>query len=206
MCSDVGDVDILNLYVDGSEDFSDIDPDLAYELLGESPEEMIGNWVARCNRDVTAGLDKGTQPDLESGFRDLDLADSVTPEATTSAASIVTHAPAAPLSPAASEMDTTEGRPTTIAAQPGLSIHQDTFQINGVGEFNQDNGQPISLNAYPPVVRPKEPLREDPDQVYRGQDLVDPAVIWQRLRAVRDYNARRRPKGNHRPSEGFLSW
>ncbi len=108
-CADVGEVDILDLDVDGSEDFSDIDLDLADELLGESPEKMIGDWVSRCNKEVTAGLDQGTQPDLESGFRDLDLADRVTPDATTSTASSVTHASAVPLSLAALEMDTIEG-------------------------------------------------------------------------------------------------
>ncbi len=147
MCTDVGEVDILDLDVDGSEDFSDIDLDLADELLGESLEEMIGNWVAKCNRDVTSGLDQGTQPDLESDFRDLELADGWTPEATTRAASSVTNVPAAPLPSAVSTMDTTEGRPTTIAAQPGLSIHRHTFWIDGMGEFNRDDGQPISLNA-----------------------------------------------------------
>ncbi len=45
MYADVADLDILDLDVDGSEVFSDIDPELADELLGEDPEEMIGNWV-----------------------------------------------------------------------------------------------------------------------------------------------------------------
>ncbi len=79
-------LDILDLDVDGSEDFSDIDPDLADDLLGESPEEMIGNWVAKCNREVTAGLGEEIQPDLESGFKNLDLADKVVSDTTTSAA------------------------------------------------------------------------------------------------------------------------
>ncbi len=79
-------------------------------------------------------------------------------------------------------MEATEKRPTTIAAQPGLSICRHMFRTEGVGKFNQDDGQPIFLmgspySSYPPVVRPKEPLREDPDQAYQGQDLVDPAVI-----------------------------
>ena len=45
---DLGDVDILDIDVDGSEDFSDIDPALADHLLGDIPEEMIKNWVTGC--------------------------------------------------------------------------------------------------------------------------------------------------------------
>ncbi len=62
------------------EDFSDIDLDLADELLGESPEEMIKDWVVQCNQDVTSGLDQETQPGLERGFKSLELADEETPE------------------------------------------------------------------------------------------------------------------------------
>ncbi len=107
-CANVGDVDILDLDVDGSEDFSDIDPDLADELLGGSPEEMIGNWVAKCNREVTAGLGEEIQPDLENGFQNLDLTDKVIPDTTTSAASSVTHALTAPTSPVTSKEEAPE--------------------------------------------------------------------------------------------------
>ncbi len=40
-CEDVEDFNILDIGVDGSEDFSDIDPDLVDELLGEDPEKVI---------------------------------------------------------------------------------------------------------------------------------------------------------------------
>ena len=66
-------LDILDIDMDGSEDFSDIDPEMADELLGGGPEEMIKNWVAKCNRDVTAGQETGTQPDLENGLKGLDM-------------------------------------------------------------------------------------------------------------------------------------
>ncbi len=47
--TDASGLDILDLDVEVLEDFSDIDLDLPDELLGESPVEMIGNWVTRCN-------------------------------------------------------------------------------------------------------------------------------------------------------------
>ncbi len=46
-----------------------------------------------------------------------------------------------------------------------------------MGEFRREDGQPTALYAYPPVVRPAGPMEGDPDQAYRGQDLVDPMVI-----------------------------
>ncbi len=95
-------VDILDLDVEESEDFSDIDLDLADELLGGSPEEMIKNWFAKCNQDVTSGLDQETQPDLERGFKSLELADEEIPEV---AVSSVIQVPAAPSPSAAATED-----------------------------------------------------------------------------------------------------
>ncbi len=54
--TDVTGLDILDIDVEGSEDFFDIDLDLADELLGESPEEIIENWIAKCNLVWTKGL------------------------------------------------------------------------------------------------------------------------------------------------------
>ncbi len=175
--TDASVLDVLDLDMEGSEDFSDIDLDLADELLGESPEEIIGNWVARCNQEVTSGLDQETQPDLESGFKSLELADEETPVVTACTISSVIHVPAASLPSVAATKDKRGERPETIAAQPGLSIRRRTFWIDGVGEFRREDGQPTALHAYPPVMRPTEPMEEDPDQAYRGQDLVEPMVI-----------------------------
>ncbi len=46
-----------------------------------------------------------------------------------------------------------------------------------MGEFRREDGQPTALYTYPPVARQTEPMGGDPDQAYRGQDLVDPMVI-----------------------------
>ena len=81
----MGGLDILDIDVDGSEDFSDIDPEMADELLGGGPEEMIKNWVAQCNQEVTAGQETGTQPNLENGLHSLDLANDTMNRATASA-------------------------------------------------------------------------------------------------------------------------
>ncbi len=171
------DVDILDLGVEGSEDFSDIDLDLADELLGGSPEEMIQNWVDKYNQETTSGLDKEMQPDLERDFTKLALADGENPEVPARTVSSVVQVPAtSSLSTATQESDP-EKRPETIAAQPGFSLGRRTFRIEGVGEFRREDGQPTALYAYPPVVRPTEPMEGDLDQAYRGQDLVDPMVI-----------------------------
>ncbi len=129
---------------------------------------------------MTFSLDQETQPDLESGFRSLELADEGTPEVAASAISSVIHVPAAPLPSAAATKDSREEQPETIAAHPGLSIRRRMFWIDGVGEFRREDGQPTALHAYPPVVRPTKPMEEDQDQAYRGQDLVDPTVILSR--------------------------
>ncbi len=177
--TDLGGLDILNIDLDGSEDFPDIDPKMADELLGGGPEEMIENWVAQCNREVTAGQETGTQPDLENGLQSLDLANETMDRTTASA----DHALAAPGSPVSAKegtpetMDVTEGGPSTTEAQPGLVQHRCTFEIEKVGEFCRKDGQPLFLNTYPPVTRPKGLKVDDPDQAYRGQDLVDPSVI-----------------------------
>ncbi len=96
----MADLDILDLGVDGSEDFSGIDPGLADELLGEDPEEMIGNWVAKCNHKVTNSLGDETHPDLKNGFRNLDLTDEGMGSETSGAATSITNASAAPTTPA----------------------------------------------------------------------------------------------------------
>ena len=175
--ADTSGVDILDLGVEGSEDFSDIDIDLADELLGGSPEEMIQNWVTKFNQDVTSGLDQETQPDLERDFTSLELADGEGPEASVRTVSSVVQVPATSSLSAATQETEREKPPATIAAQPGLSLRRRTFRIEGVGEFRREDGQPTALYAYPPVVRPIEPMEGDPDQAYKGQDLVDPMVI-----------------------------
>ncbi len=73
--TDLSGVDILDIDVDGSEDFSDIDPEMVDELLGGGPEEMIKNWVAGCNRGMTDEQGPKTQPKLGNGPKSLELAD-----------------------------------------------------------------------------------------------------------------------------------
>ncbi len=119
----------------------------------------------------------------------------------------VTDASALPISPVkvrdqgSEKMKTTEERPDTIAAQRGLTLHKQTFEIEGVGEFNRSDGQPLYLNAYPPVVKPTELLEDNPYQAYRGQKLVDPAVIRprhtsrERLQRQEEAQQRRRAGG-----------
>ncbi len=51
---DLADVDILDIDVDGAEDFIEIDPVWADHLLADGPEEMIKNWVTGCNKQTTA--------------------------------------------------------------------------------------------------------------------------------------------------------
>ncbi len=171
------DIDILDLGVEGSEDFSDIDLDLADELLGGSPEEMIKNWVEKYNQETTSGLDKEMQPDLERDFDNLTLAAGEDPEVSARTISSVVQVPATSSLSTATQGSDPEERPETIAAQPGLSLGRHTFRIEGVGEFRREDGQSTALYAYPPVVKPTEPMEGDSDQAYRGQDLVDPMVI-----------------------------
>ena len=68
---DASEMDILDIGVEETEDFFDIDLSLADRLLGEHPQEMIKNWVEQYNREVTSGLDQETQPDLESEMANL---------------------------------------------------------------------------------------------------------------------------------------
>ena len=72
--TDMSGLDILDMDVDGLEDFSDIDPEMVDELLGGGPEEMIKNWVDGCNRGMTAEQGPRTQPELENELESLDLA------------------------------------------------------------------------------------------------------------------------------------
>ncbi len=170
-------VDILDLGVQGPEDFSDIDLDLADELLGESPEEMIQNWVDKYTQETAACLNNEMQPDLARDFPSLTLADGASPEVSAHTVSSVVQIPATSSLLTATQGSDPEEWPETIAAQPGLSLGKRTFRIEGVGELRREDGQPTALYAYPPVVRPAGPMEGDPDQAYRGQDLVDPMVI-----------------------------
>ncbi len=83
--TNISGLNILDIDVDGSEDFSDIDPEMVDQLLGGGPEEMIKNWVAGCNRGMTAEQGPGTQPDLETGLKSLDLANEAMGRVTSSA-------------------------------------------------------------------------------------------------------------------------
>ncbi len=116
---------------------------------------------------------------MESGLKGLDLANEAMDRATSSADCAQT-APGSPVSTkegAPEDMDATEGGSSTTEAQPGLIQRRNTFGIEKVGEFHREDGQPLFLNAYPPVTRPTGLKVDDPDQAYRGQDLVDPSVI-----------------------------
>ncbi len=128
-------VDILDLGVQGSEDFSDIDLDLADELLGGSPEEMIQNWVDKYNQETTSCLDEEMQPDLERDFTNLAVADKENPEVSVRTVSSIVQIPATSSLSTATQGGDPEERPETIAAQPGLSLGKRTFRIEGVGEF-----------------------------------------------------------------------
>ena len=166
---DLSGVDILDIDVEGAEDVSDIDPTLADQLLGGSPEEMIKNWVVGCNRGTTA----------ENGLRSLESADEAVGRATPSA-DCAQAAPASTVSVeerAHEEMDATEEGSSTTEAQPALTLCKHTIRIEKVVEFHREDGQPLFLNAYPPVTRPTGLKVDDPDQAYRGQDLVDPSTI-----------------------------
>ncbi len=119
---DVEDLDILDLRVDASEDFSDIDPDLADELFGEDPKKKIGNWVTKGNQEVTDSLGDETQPDLESGLSSLNLNDDeiereasgVAPSAASAPAATVTTTKPGPQP--CEKMDVTEECSETIPA------------------------------------------------------------------------------------------
>ena len=174
---DTSEMDILDLGMEEPEDFLDIDLSLADRLLGETPQAMIKSWVEQYNRDVTAGLDQETQPDLESDMASLELSEEEPSASAAHTVSSVVQVPPAPSPSAATRDEERKGRPATIAAQPGLTVGRKTFKIEGVGEFRREDGQPTTLYAYPPVTKPTEPREGEPDQAYRGQDLVDPRVI-----------------------------
>ncbi len=159
---------------------------------------MIANWVTQCNREVSACLGRGIQPDLQNGLQNLDQAKETVPSTTAEAAPSATHALAVPKPPAMikegapEDMDATEEGPSTTVAQPGLVHRQCTFEFKGVGEFSREDDRPLSRNAYPPVTRPKELLGDDLDQAYWGQDLVDPSVIRPRHTRRENQTARGR--------------
>ncbi len=97
-------------------------------------------------------------------------------------------------------MDTTETGSSTAEAQPGLTRYKHVVKINKVGEFCREDGQPRFLHAYPPVTRPAGLQIDDPDQAYRGQDLVDPSTI--RPRHTRRERLRRQEEDRKRQQEG----
>ncbi len=163
---DLSGVDILDINVEGAEGFSDIDPVLADRLLGDSPEEMIKNWVVGCNRGTTA----------ENELRNLEAVNEAVGHATPST-DCTQVAPASPVSAEERAHEETEEGSSTTKAQPGLTLRKHTIRIEKVGEFQRKDGQPLFLNAYPPVTRPTGLKVDDPDQAYRGQDLVDPSTI-----------------------------
>ncbi len=161
MSLDISEMDILDIGVGETEDFLDIDLSLADRLLGERPQEMIKNWVEQYNREVTSGLDQETQPDLESEMANLELSEEEPQASTAHTVSSVVQAPAAPSPPTAPKEGERKELPATIAAQPGLTVGRKTFKIEGVGEFRREDGQPTTLYAYPPVMKPTEPMEGD---------------------------------------------
>ncbi len=160
---DLGDVDILDIDVDESEDFAEIDPAWADHLLADGPEEMIKNWVTGCNRQTTAE---------HAAKETLDCTDPSADCTQTAPGSLALEGERAP-----EDMDTTEAETPVPEAQPGLTRYKNVIKIDKVGEFFQKDGQPRFLHAHPPISRPTGQQTEEPDQAYRGQDLIDPSII-----------------------------
>ncbi len=183
---DLSGVDILDIDVEGAEDFSDIDPAVADPLLADNPEEMIKNWVAGCNRGMTSEHS----------------ADEAMGRATSSADCTQTAPdPTVPAGEGApEERDATEEESSTPEAQPGLTRYKHIIKIDKVGELLREDGQPRFLHAYPPVPRPAGLQTDDPDQAYRGQDLVDPSRI--RPRHTRRERLRHQEEDLKRQQEG----
>ena len=199
---DMSGLDNLDIDVEGSEHFSDIDPEMVDKLLGGGPEEMIKNWVAGCNRGMTSEQGPRAQPELDNRLKSLDLADEAVGRATHSAGCAQT-APGSPVSSgerAPEEMDATEEGSSTTGDQPGLTRRKNTIRIEKVGKFRREDGQPLFLNAYPPVTRPTGLKVDDPDQAYRGQDLVDPSAI--RPRHTRRERLRRQEEDRKKQQVG----
>ncbi len=63
--------------------------------------------------------------------------------------------------------------------------------IEDIGAFRCRDGQPLRLNAYPPVVKSAVLPQGGQDQAYRGQDLVEPATSWPATPERNASNARR---------------
>ncbi len=160
---DLGDVDIMDIDVDESENFAEIDPAWADHLLADGPEEMIKNWVTGCNRRMTAE---------HAANETMGCAD---PSA--DCAQAAPDPPAPEEEGALEEMDATKAEPSVPEAQPGLTRYKYVIKIDKVGEFFRKDGQPRFLHAYPPISRPAGLQTDDPDQAYRGQDLVDSSII-----------------------------
>ncbi len=184
--TNLGDLDILDIDVDESEDFAEIDPAWADHLLGDSPEEMIKNWVTGCNRGRTS------EPLADESIGCAD------PSADCAQAAPDPPAPEGERAP--EEMDATEAGLLTTEAQPGLTRYKHVVKIDKVGQFRRKDGQPRFLHAYPPVPRPAGLQIDDPDQAYRGQDLVDPSTI--RPRHTRRERLRRQEEDRKRQQEG----
>ena len=156
-------MDILDIDVDESEDFAEIDPTWADHLLADGPEEMIKNWVTGCNKQTTA---------IRAAKDTTGCAD---PSADCAQAA---HDPPTPEGEGApEEMDATETETLVPEAQPGLTRYKHVIKIDKVGEFYRKDGQPRFLHAYAPLSRPAGLQMDDPDQAYRGQDLIDPSLI-----------------------------
>ncbi len=124
---------------------------------------MIKNWVTGCNNGMTSEC----LADKSMGY-----ANPSTDCMQTAPDPSVSEEDRPP-----EKMDATEEGPSTAEAQPGLTRYKHTIKIDKVGEFRREDGQPLFLNAYPPVTRPAGLKIDDPDQAYRGQDLMDPSTI-----------------------------
>ena len=146
---DLGDVDILDINVDESEDFAEIDPAWADHLLADGPEEMIKTWVTVCNWQTTAERAAKETPDCSDPGADCvqTAPDSLAPEE----------------EGAPEDMDTTEAETPVPEAQPGLTRYRRFIKIDKVGEFFRKDGQPRFLHAYPPVARPAGLRTDGPD-------------------------------------------
>ncbi len=156
-------MDILDIDVDEAEDFAEIDPAWADHLLADGPEEMIKNWVTGCNKQTTTGCAAKETVGCTNPSTDCVQA--------------VPDPPALEEEATFEEMDATETEPSVPEVQPGLTRYKHVIKIDKVGQFFRKDGQPRFLHAYPPISRPAGLQIDDPDQSYRGQDLIDPSVI-----------------------------
>ncbi len=195
----------------------EINTDFAADLLQDGGEEALAQLLATYHPTSGSPMDFQDVPVIELDYNQLELDESRSgqeagsgPEEESRELTICAGGSELTNQPDTDRAGTSGEWNGSIPHQSGLQMRDTEVEIQDVGLFRRDSGQPIRLRVYP-YVRPKPaPLSSKRPQAYREQDHYNPVWTYvhgtqrDRLQAfVKAWREAGSPTENDQPASAF---